>query len=1222
MKRIKISTELTPDDTWTIHHQEITENKFSSHSIKSIDDFYEVGVDQIMTKVFTIDHIMDNPRDKTPQDREIKKIRFRVTFSNIRMKPPVTAGYCSGKEKVLMPNMAHIEDRTLASNLYVDANIETWAYMQNDEVVERNAKVLNFRLANIPTMVGSNLCNTVGKSKETLTQLHEDPNDPGAYFIKDGNAWVIDNIESIAFNQPRIFNNYWKGEEQRLELISKPGDTYQNSKQIIIKFMDNGGLVLELAVASFKDIQFPFFLIFRALGWSTDKQMIDNILYACIGYPAAHNIDDPLINIMYKFLEKAMHASYDTKNTKFNGCKYIHNQHDVLKFLVTHMPHDTLFKDLDFNKPDHLQQAINKFLNALDNDFLPRIGVDEASRNNKLRFFGHLINRMIYVKLGILEPTDRDSYPTKRAHTVGISYGKMFKTHFNASIVNQIRKQFIKDFKAMSFSSVNLQQTFQISVNGADFERLLMQSITSATSTTLKVNNYRTVTNRLSSQLVDRKNYTKILSTLRMIVTPGSDSAKGSARAKEMRMPHPSIQGFLCLVQSAEGGEKIGLHKQLAISASICSYGSSELLKQFLSLDKTLMIPIENVPPYEVRLMAKVFINGDWCFCTKDSAHTVYEYTQHKRNGRIYNKTSIEWDNVMNEIYFWVDYGRLVRPILIVYNNVRDYKLLGLLKPVTQDKFEQGIALTPEILKELKRGNLKMDDLLRMGIIEYITPQEQIRMDVASSIEQLRAEKNNILRQFSYCDIPESMFGISALTAVLGNYNQTTRNTFQTSQVRQTCGYYAYNWPYRIDKDTFLQYQVETPLVYTRINHYIPPNGAMLMCAVASYTGYNEEDSMVWNAATCQRLKYNGSWFTYDKVELEKNEQFAIPDSTKTTGIKTYANYSKLGKNAIVPIGTIVRKGDIIVGKIKRLPKNIAEEKKVEFVDQSPTYKYDFPAIVHNVVIAKDDEAITFVKVAYRSIRPPVIGDKFSGRSGQKSVVALTLPQSLMPFTASGLIPDIVMNPHSFPKRMTCGHTKEGQLGIICARKGVTTDGSVFRNIDDNQLIKEMKELNLDYYGRERLYSGITGCWMDSLIFVCPIYNQRLQKFVAKSVYVIDVGPTDIITRQPVDGKANQGGLRISELQRDVLLAHGCAKFFSAKFFDDSDDFDIYFCICGFVGIVNLNLDMYECPRCQDDADIYAVHSSWSSKQLFSEMRAMHIGTQVKLSPFEFYSGL
>lgn len=229
------------------------------------------------------------------------------------------------------------------------------------------------------------------------------------------------------------------------------------------------------------------------------------------------------------------------------------------------------------------------------------------------------------------------------------------------------------------------------------------------------------------------------------------------------------------------------------------------------------------------------------------------------------------------------------------------------------------------------------------------------------------------------------------------------------------------------------------------------------------------------------------------------------------------------------------------------------------------------------------------------------------------------LPQSHMPFTEDGIIPDMVMNPHSFPTRMTISQIIETASSNICVENGTTVDGTVFRKVDMDDLIEQAKECGLEPYGRRRLYCGMKGTWLDSMIFIGPTYYQRLQKFVAKSIYSIDIGPTDILTHQPLDGKANQGGLRLSELQRDVILAQGVAHFMSEKFYTDSDDFEIHVCRCGTIAIVNPLKSIYDCPECGDDADIYAIHSSWSAKQLIMEMNSMHIGTKFTLDPFTFY---
>lgn len=976
----KFDFSVTPDDLWQIIHGHIIENGLSRDAIDSMNDFYDIGIPQIMTKVFNIEHVINNTRDKTPQDRQIEKIRFRILLNNIRLKNPVTSGYCSGQERILFPLQASLEDRTYSSNMFVDATIDAWAYTKDGQEQHRTATVDNFRLASIPAMVGSKLCNTYGKSLGTLEQMREDPKDPRAYFVKSGREWSVDNVESVAYNQDRIFNNYWRTELQRLEFISKPGDTYQNSKQVIIRLLSNDCLTVGIGSQNLRDVQFPFYMVFRALGWSTDKQMLDNILYQSVGYPDEKRNDDVLTEKMYDLLRRALFADYDTKAHKFGNPVSIHSQTDVLSYLVRHMPKE-VFKDMDLNKDEHLHQAITDLLSRFDDDFLPHIGQDESSRNAKLRYFGMLIRKMILVNMELLSQTDRDSYVIKRVHPPGVSMAKIFKTHYG-TITSHASKQLTKDFRNMSFQSVNLMQAFRISFNGADLERLMMQSITSGNQATLKVNKYRTIINRLSSQLVDRKNYTKILSTIRMIISPSGDSSKGSDRAKEMRMPHLSFQGFACLIQSPEGGDKVGLHKQMAISASICSYGSSELLKKTLLADSKRVTPLAEVQPFEMATMRPVLVNGDWIGCTRDTWDLVTHNVNERRALRIDKNATIQWDNESDVVQFWVDYGRIRRPLTIVYNNVRDWKFLGLAEPAKYDKFEQHILLTREHLQQLREGKLHLDDLLRLQIIEYVTPGEQIRLDVACDLNHLKEHRTDPLRWFTHCDINEAMFGIAALTGPLANYNQTPRNTFQTSQVRQTGAHYAYNWAYRIDKDTFLQYQVGRPIVQTRINRYIPDHGDTAVVAVSCYSGYNEEDSLVFNKTTGERLKFAGCWFTYEKVELEKNETFANPDLSRTTGIKKYANYSKLGKNGIVPEGTVVKKGDVIVGKVKRLPKNIAAEKKVEFSDQSLVYKMEFPSVVHNVVIAKDDEATTFCKVAFKSLKPVIIGDCISQSLG------------------------------------------------------------------------------------------------------------------------------------------------------------------------------------------------------------------------------------------------
>lgn len=1208
---------ITPDDTYSLIHQTILENGLNSDPINSMNDFYSVGLHQIIKHIFSIKDTFINQRDKTPEDKAIERIRYEATFTNVRLTPPTMNGYQSGTEKMLYPLEATTSDRSYTCGASVDMTIEAWAYARGTEGKTQHikAEIKDHKLGNIQAMVGTSVCNLYGKSKAALKQINENPYSSGGYFICSGKEWSVDNIESVANNQERVYRNDYQSEVVRLEFISKPGDTYQNSKQNIIRFLNNGAITIELGSPQIKGVQLPFYLLLRALGMQHDKRIFEDIMQIPIGTASMERKLDPVSHEIDVILTRAMFADYDAKMAnKFGRATYQHGVVNVAQYIVTRLPPET-FRDMDLTKDDHLHQAVNDFMAMLDAN-MPHIGEGSDTRMEKARFYCHLIRQTIMVYLKLNNPTDRDSYATKRVHPAGVSMAKVFKTHFG-QVVSNARRQLLKDFKSTPFKSINLAQSLKIALGSTDLSRGMEQSITSGNKTEIVTKN-RKITNRLSSQLLDHKNILKDVGIGRMIISPSGDSSKGSERAKEMRMPHPSFHGFACLIQSPEGGDKVGLHKQTALSAHISTYGSSEVLTSVLLADANIhkMNPDRSYEPPSWR---RVYVNGKWIGSTENTAALVSHYTWERRAGRIDRHTTIQWNNENDEVSFWVDPGRMCRPILIVVNNYRDWKFLGLTEPAKIEDFQQWIVLTRGMVMAVREGKQNLETWYKAGVFEWLTPGEQIRSYVAVDINHLRKYRRDPLHQFTHCDIPEAMLGLAALTGTLNNYNHTPRNTFQASQVRQAGSIYAPNWPYRIDKDTFVMHEPSRPLTHSRVNDYINNNGCTTKTAVMVYTGYNEEDSQVWGQFVADRLKFNGCWRNYDKVEIDKNELIGRPNQSKTTGIKKYANYGKLDEKGLLPHGTIVYKNDVVVGKFRKLTKQDAAKYQMDYSDTSLIYKNEFPSIVDVVIQSKDGSAIPFIKIGYISLKPIVIGDKFSARSGQKGICGLLVPQSDMPFDEDGSSVDMIMNPHSFPKRMTNGQPIESQISNICVKRGVTCDLTTFRKIDLDDTIEECKRLGLELYGRKRLYCGLTGNHIDALIFTGFINYQRLQKFVAKSIYSIDVGPTDIITRQPLDGKANQGGLRISELQRDVILAHGASRMFSEKMYDHSDGFEVHVCRCGNYAILNEDEDLYNCKECGDSADINIIPSCWSSKQLFMELNAMGIVCTFGTEPPTYY---
>ena len=300
-----------------------------------------------------------------------------------------------------------------------------------------------------------------------------------------------------------------------------------------------------------------------------------------------------------------------------------------------------------------------------------------------------------------------------------------------------------------------------------------------------------------------------------------------------------------------------------------------------------------------------------------------------------------------------------------------------------KDEFVQSTLLSSDIIDKLRRKEISITDLLEKGVIEYISSEEQENTYICPDIEQLIQYRNDETKQYTHCDIPQAILGITALTSPYANHNQTPRITFQTSQAKQTCGYYALNWPNRIDKDTFLQYNCEIPLVKSISTKYLFSNGQNCIVAIAINGGYNQEDSIIINQSSIDRGAFNGCKFTFYISELEDSkENHGIPDFNQTIHIKD-GNYSLLNKEGFISKGTIINKGDVIIGKFTKLPKDYSQSYKYQ--DKSTIYNENETAIIHKVISERNEDGKKFIKIALRKLRGVVIGDKFSSRAGLKN---------------------------------------------------------------------------------------------------------------------------------------------------------------------------------------------------------------------------------------------
>lgn len=1197
-----VDEKITTDDMKLIIACEIRDNKgIANHHINSMNSFYQTGITQIVTKGFETAGRNRNKRDRNEEDKSISEITYRVMFTKVRLEQPRTLEYISGSSVSLMPNSARLRGLTYACNMYVSAEITATAHYRDGGEKVKTATVPDHRIATIPCMVKSIMCNTHLCSRETLKEIEEDPNDSGGYFVINGGEWAVDLLENIRGNTFHVYRNAYNNEIARGNFLSKPGDAYENSYQLIIRYYVNGAITIEVTTGKFEKFEIPFYLLFRAMGMTSDKMIVDSIV---------HGVDltneDPVRKKMIQVLDRA----FDVEDAQFKPILRENSSNVILEFIANKMMETA--NSVNVKKDDNVIKYQNTtYLGNIDRYILPHVGQRNEDRIRKVKFLGLLINKLLRVEMGVLESTDRDAYPNKRVHGAGVSIAKTFKRSFNAT-VQALKSHYSRAFINSSFSDVRLADVFIDAINVEDLGRLLVQSITTGNKV---VTVRRTeVTNRISSQMLYRKNDLNVKSVLNTVTTPGTTASKQTARADEMRRVHATYTGFIDVSQSTDTGEKVGMTKQLGCSASVSEASSSFVIKKALLSDPDL-INLDEISPADltVRRLANVFVNGEWIGCCLEAHNLARKYRALRRKGLIHPHTTIVWEISIREISFWTDVGRLLRPLVIVYNNVEEY--CEQVRRGEKAEFKQWIKLTPEHIAQMRINKLTMGELREMGVIEYISPDEQSNAYIAENINVLRKFQNSIEHMYTHCDVDQAIFGIVTLASPMANHSNAVRNTMYTNHRKQSAGWFALNWPYLIPKGATLQWYATRPIVTAFTDNITYPNGHNAIVALMIHTGFNMEDSTIINKDSVDFGLMNASYFTYEKSELDKGERFADPDYAHTMDIKRDASYEKIS-NGVIREGVIAQKNDVLIAKCAKVTKPVNQYTEI---DKSVVHRKDEPMYVERVIMPRNEEGVFTAKVKLRASRPIGIGDKVSSRTGNKGIVAKMVPREDMPFTEDGLVPDIIVNAHSIPTRMAVAQIIECLMGQLAAEKGTFLDGTSFKEIDIDGIIQELEKHGIKNAGSRRMYNGVTGDWLDTLIFIGPTTYQRLQKFVIDEHYATNSGPTNPLTMQPLDGKTNDGGLRIGEMEAWGFGAAGTMRALHEKFYDDSDGITVYICrICHNRAVINERLNIYKCKYCGDNAEIVAVPSSYVANLFWQESGAMNSKMYFGIEPHRY----
>jgi DNA-directed RNA polymerase II subunit RPB2 len=1065
------------------------------HQIESYNDFVNNQIQKTIEMFNPV--LVASEHDYCKKSRK-NKLEMEITFDKFNLyRPQIHEN--NGATKIMFPHDARSRNFTYASTMTIDINIRyvirTGENLENTQTHYKS--IPKVHIGKLPIMLKSSICVLNQYTHINNNVSGECKHDAGGYFIINGSEKTVLGQERAAENRVYCFNtsknnNKWAW---TAEIKSVPTAKCISPKQInvMISSKNNGfGYPIYVQIPRIKQ-PVPLFVVFRALGIISDKEICQHIL-----------LD---IEQDQQILE-SLQASIIDANTSMT-------QEDALKIITTNV----MFTPMNMDKDAGALKKRGFAQDVLNNDLFPHC----HNMTQKIYFLGYMVNRLLKSSLDITKQDDRDSYVNKRVDLTGALLNNLFRNYFN-KLVKDMSKQIVKEINTGSWRStddhmsiVNKTNIYKI-IKSTTIENGIKRALSTGDFGIKNVNSNKVGV----AQVLNRLTYVSSLSHLRRINTPVDKSGKLIAPRKL----HNTTWGFLCVAETPEGGS-VGVVKNISYMTHITTPSNSESLHQHV---EPFIARMERENPKNMYSNIKVFVNGAWLGNTADPVELYNTFKEKKSKGIINIYTSIIFDIKNKEIRICNDAGRLTRPVLRVKNNK--------------------IFITEQIISELNAGNLTWDDLLTdtkidEAVLEYIDPEEQnFSMISMKPSELVKKADTNYIYKYTHCEIhPSTIFGILASCIPFPEHNQSPRNTYQCAMGKQAMGMYVTNYQNRMDKTAYVLTYPSRPLVDTRVMGMIKldqiPSGSAVIVAIMTYSGYNQEDSILVNKGSIDRGLFNATIYHTEKDEDKKingdEEIRCKPDPSKTKGMK-FGNYDKVNNKGLVPENTFIENRDIIIAKVVPIKENRNDHTKlIKYEDHSKIHRTTEESYIDKNFIDRNGDGYCIAKVRIRTSRKPVIGDKLSSRHGQKGTVGNIIPESDMPFTANGMRPDIIINPHAIPSRMTIGQLKETLLGKVLVQLGLFGDGTSFGELAVDDIRKELLKVGHECHGNEILHNGMTGEQIESDIFIGPAFYQRLKHMVNDKQHSRSIGPMVNLTRQPAEGRSRDGGLRFGEMERDCL---------------------------------------------------------------------------------------
>ncbi len=596
--------------------------------------------------------------------------------------------------------------------------------------------------------------------------------------------------------------------------------------------------------------------------------------------------------------------------------------------------------------------------------------------------------------------------------------------------------------------------------------------------------------------------------------------------------------------------------------------------------------------------MTDVFLNDKYVGKVQDPQEFITQVKRFRSEGKLPSEVNLRYEAKTDDVFIETGRGRARRPLIVV---------------------DQGRSkLTQEHLLQLRNGTKKWKDLLDEGVIEYLDAAEEEDAYVALDAEHVTPKHTHIEIN------PVAILGLTSSFVPYANFGQSSRLNRGSKTQKQALGFYASNFHLRVDTDVSLLHYPQVPLVrsmtYDIANHQAHPSGQNIVIALMSYEGYNMQDSIVLNNGSVQRGLARSTYFRpYVVEELRYSgglvDEIGVPDK-EVKGYRSEKDYRLLEDDGIVPVEIPLKGDDVLVGKTSP-PRFLGEIDEFSIVaskrrESSVTANRGEDGVVDMILLTDNEEGNRLLQIRARHQRIPEIGDKFASRHGQKGVVGLLVDHADMPFTSSGIVPDLIFSPHSIPSRMTISHLIEVIGGKVAALRGKEVNGTIFQGESEQSIRQFLLDLGFREDGTERMYNGITGEEFSARIYVGNMYYMKLKHMVANKLHARASGRIQLLTRQPIEGRSKGGGLRLGEMEKDCFVAHGASLLLKERF--DSDKTVIHVCEnCGLIAIFDSFRNNRFCMRCGGNVEINSIEISYAFKLLLDELRALGIVPRLKL---------